>query len=309
MKVLRRLARGILPYELRLRIAVARRAWRDRRAGTAFAVPGQQRSQPAFEHGAYELRFIDYPGQEGLARAKRHNQRLLGQALDGTIVRPGETFSLWRLAGRPTADAGYAPAAAIKGGRLTTDMGGSTCLLSTVTYNAALLAGMEIVERWAHSVDTYGDSRYFELGRDCSIEYGYRDLRFRNGFGYPVTVRVDVSDELVRVAISAGRPRDFSVELAVSEPIHEASPVRVVFDGRLRPGEERVIEPGYGGLCTRTVRTLTWPDGTQHEDDLGESRHRSTPRVVARGRESGVHVHLHLPFVGGRHGRHRAVHR
>ncbi|MCY3881262.1 MAG: VanW family protein [Chloroflexi bacterium] len=307
MSVLRRLARSILPYEVRLPIAVARRAWRDRRAGTAFAVQGRGRSRPAFEHGAYELRFIDYPGQEGLARAKRHNQRLLGQALDGTVVRPGETFSLWRLAGRPTAAAGYAAAAAIKGGRLTTDMGGSTCLLSTVMYNAALLAGMEIVERWAHSVDTYGDSRYFELGRDCSIEYGYRDLRFRNGFGYPVTVSVELSDELVRVAIGADQPREFAVDLTVSEPIREASPVRVVFDPGLRPGEERVIEPGYGGLCTSTVRTLTWPDGTRREDDLGESRHQSTPHVVARAQEGGVH--LHLPFVGGRHGRHRAVHR
>ena len=307
MSVLRRLARGILPYEVRLRIALVRRAWRDRRAGTAFAVQGQERAQPAFEHGVYELPFTDYPGQEGLAGAKRHNQRLLGEALDGTVVRPGETFSLWRLAGRPTASAGYAAAAAIKGGRLTTDMGGSTCLLSTVMYNAALLAGMDIVERWAHSVDTYGDSRYFELGRDCSIEYGYRDLRFRNGFAYEVVVSVDVSDELVRVAIGADRPRDFSVALAVSEPVREASPVRVVFESGLQPGEERVIEPGYEGLCTSTVRTMRWPDGTRREDDLGESRHGSTPRMVARGREGGVH--LHLPFVGGRHERYRALHR
>ena len=307
MSVLRRLARGILPYEVRLRIALVRRAWRDRRAGTAFAVQGRERAQPAFEHGVYELPFTDYPGQEGLARAKRHNQRLLGEALDGTVVRPGETFSLWQLAGRPTAADGYAAAAAIKGGRLTTDMGGSTCLLSTVMYNAALLAGMDIVERWAHSVDTYGDSRYFELGRDCSIEYGYRDLRFRNGFTYEVAVSVDVSDERVRIAIGGEQPRQFAVELAVSEPVREASEVRVVFDSGLHPGEEAVIEAGYEGLCTRTVRTLTWPDGTQHEDDLGESRHRSTPRVVARGRENGVR--LHLPFVGGRHERHRAFHR
>ena len=192
MSVLRRLARATVPYELRLQVVLARRAWRDRQAGTTFAAQARETPRPAFEHGGYELPFTDYPGQEGLARAKRHNQRVLGEALDGTVVGPGETFSLWRLAGRPTAHAGYAAAAAIKGGRLTTDMGGSTCLLSTVMYNAALLAGMEIVERWAHSVDTYGDSRYFELGRDCAIEYGYRDLRFRNGFAYPVTVNVDM---------------------------------------------------------------------------------------------------------------------
>ena len=48
------------------------------------------------------------------------------------------------------------------------------------TFNAGLLAGLEIVERSEHSVDTYSDQRYFELGRDTTIEYGYLDLRFRN---------------------------------------------------------------------------------------------------------------------------------
>ena len=102
------------------------------RANTLFATRSSAGKRAAFEHGAYELPFIDYPGQEQLAEAKRQNQRLLGDALDGTLLQPGETFSLWRLSGRPTAAAGYAPAAAIRSGVLTTDMGGSTCLLSTV---------------------------------------------------------------------------------------------------------------------------------------------------------------------------------
>ena len=285
MSAFRRVVRACLPYELRLQVALARRAWRDRQAHTSLATRPSAGARPVFEHGAYELPFIDYPGQEGLARAKRHNQRLLGAALDGAVLAPGETFSLWALAGRPTAASGYSEAAAIKGGRLTTDMGGATCLLSTVLYNAALLAGLEIVERWAHSVDTYGDERYFELGRDCAIEYGYRDLRFRNGFAYPVVLSIDVSDERVRAAIGADRPRDFTVELAVSEPVRESPATRVVFDFHLPPGREVVVEPGYEGLRTRTTRTITWTDGTRRGDDLGESRHHSTARVVARGRQ------------------------
>ena len=164
-------------------------------------------------------------------------------------------------------------------------MGGSTCLLSTVVYNAVLLGGMEVAERHAHSVDTYGDARYFELGRDATIEYGYRDLRFRNPFPYPVVLNVDVSDERVRVTVGADRPRDFTVDLAVSEPVRESPATRYVFDFHLPPGREVVVEPGYEGLRTRTARTITWTDGTRHGDDLGESRHHSAPRVIARGRQ------------------------
>ena len=285
MSAFRRVVRACVPYELRLQVALARRAWRDRQAKTAFATRSSAGQRAAFEHGAYELPFIDYPGQERLAEAKRQNQRLLGDALDGTLLQPGETFSLWRLSGRPTAAAGYAPAATIRSGVLTTDMGGSTCLLSTVVYNAALLAGMEVAERHAHSVDIYGDARYFELGRDATIEYGYRDLRFRNPFPYPVVLNVDVSDERVRVTVGADSPRDFTVELAVSEPVRESPATRYVFDFHLPPGREVVVEPGYEGLRTRTARTITWTDGTRRRDDLGESRHHSAPRVIARGRQ------------------------
>ena len=285
MSALRRVVRACLPYELRLQFALARRAWRDRRTKTAFPTRSSVGKRPAFEHGAYELPFIDYPGQERLAEAKRQNQRLLGDALDGTLLQPGETFSLWRLSGRPTATAGYAPAATIRSGVLATDMGGSTCLLSTVVYNAALLGGMEVAERHAHSVDIYGDARYFELGRDATIEYGYRDLRFRNPFPYPVVLNVDVNDEQVRVTVGADSPRDFTVELAVSEPVRESPATRYVFDFHLPPGREVVVEPGYEGLRTRTARTITWTDGTRHGDDLGESHHHSAPVVVARGRQ------------------------
>ena len=285
MSALRRVVRACLPYELRLQFALARRGWRDRRAKTAFATRSSAGQRPAFEHGAYELPFIDYQGQERLAEAKRQNQRLLGDALDGTVLQPGETFSLWWLSGRPTAAAGYAPAATIRSGVLTTDMGGSTCLLSTVVYNAALLAGLEVAERHAHSVDIYGDARYFVLGRDATIEYGYRDLRFRNPFSYPVVLHVDVSDERVRVTVGADRPRDFTVDLSVSEPVRESPATRVVSDFHLPPGREVVVQPGYEGLSTRTTRTITWTDGTRRRDDLGESRHHSAPVVVARGRQ------------------------
>ena len=282
MNVLRRRARAWVPYEMRLRIALARRGWRDHRARVAFVARAHGAIRPPFEHSSYELPFVDYPGQEQFARAKSQNQRLLGDAVDGTVVGPGETFSLWRLAGRPDARAGYAPGAALRGGTLTAEPGGSTCLLSTVVYNAALLAGIEIVERYEHSVDVYGEERYFELGRDCTIEYGYRDLRFSNPFPYAVVLSVDIEADRVRAAVGADRPPDLTVDVVVDELVREPALTRVVVDPGLKPGEERIVEPGHDGLVVRTVRTITW-DGTLRRESRSESRHESRPRVIARG--------------------------
>jgi vancomycin resistance protein VanW len=212
----------------------------------------------SYEHviASYRLPLIDYPGQESSAEAKRTNQGLLASVLDGVVIRPGETWSLWRLAGRPTAVRGYASAAAIRSGVLTREIGGATCLLSTVVYNAALLAGLEITERHHHSLDTYGERRYFELGRDATIEYGYLDLRLRNRYPQPVRLGVTVDEAGVSVELRASRPAWFAVDIEVTPLVPIPSP--------LTTGSEIVV---------RTLR-LTRRGGATRFDNLGVSRYR-----------------------------------
>jgi vancomycin resistance protein VanW len=284
--VVRRLLRRWLPFELRLRIALLRRWLRDRRARHAFA--GLRVNDGSFVHtiASYERAIPIYPGQEQLAEAKRTNQRTMASALDGALIGPGELFSLWRYAGRPTACAGYARAAAIKDGLLTTDIGGATCLLATVVYNLALLGAMEIVERRCHSVDSYGPRRYFELGRDAAIEFGYTDLRFRNPHPYPVVVRLWVEDERITARLLAAAPRDFCVEIRVSEP-RNLQPGRIERECRqLAAGQRRLVAEALPGIVTRTTRIVLYRDGRVRRDDLGESLHKPQPAIVEVGRRS-----------------------
>ncbi len=277
----RPLLRRILPAGLRLRIAVARRGWRDERAQTHFA---HERGDAAWfpcTVTSYTRPFIDYPGQERMGTAKRHNQALLASQLDGVIIAPGETFSVWALAPRPTAARGYAAAAALKDRKLTAETGGAICLLSTVLYNVALLGAMRIVERHAHSVDSYGERRYFELGRDASIEYGYLDLRFSNPHAYAVLLRVTVDACAVSASLRAAAPADFSVELCVSRPQVLEPPVRLRLDPYVPPGMERLLSEGLAGRRVRTRRLTRFTNGGLVDEDLGETLHHPVPAVVA----------------------------
>ena len=148
---LRRWLRRILPVEMRLLIALARRRARDRRARTRFTtVRGQ--APLAHSFAEYQLAIRDYPGQEALAEGKRVNQRVMARALDGALIAPGEVLSLGRFAGRPSRQRGYLEAAATVEGRLISDIGGATCLLATVVYNSALSTGARVaVERYLGS--------------------------------------------------------------------------------------------------------------------------------------------------------------
>ena len=52
------------------------------------------------------------------------NLKLAVQRLDGLVLYPGETFSYWRLIGRPTARKGYKEGMVLFLGRIGGDIGG-----------------------------------------------------------------------------------------------------------------------------------------------------------------------------------------
>jgi vancomycin resistance protein YoaR len=55
-------------------------------------------------------------------------------------------------------------------------VGGGVCQVSTTLYNAALRARLPIVERHQHSLPV----PYISRGRDATVAYPYRDLKFKN---------------------------------------------------------------------------------------------------------------------------------
>lgn len=211
----RRRAQDRIPIAIRWRLRLALRRVADLTSGVRFAGPSPGRGC-LIQVARYELPLRCYAGQEHRFAGKRGNLELAFGALDGIVVRPGEVLSFWQSVGRPTRAAGYAVAAAIKGGLLVEDVGGAICLASTVIYNAGLLSGLTVVERYCHSVDSYGEDRYFELGRDAAVEFPYRDLRLRNDLGAALLLRTSVSDGAVRAEVWSHAERGITVEIVVS---------------------------------------------------------------------------------------------
>jgi hypothetical protein len=239
------------------------RRFEDVRGGLRFAERRGRYAGYPYEVSCYWRRLIDYPGQEEAARTKRANQALLAKHLTDIVIEPHEVFSIWRLAPRPTRRRGYGEAAALRDGRLGMETGGAICLLSTVLYNVALLGGLRIIERHCHSVDTYGEARYFELGRDAAIEYGYRDLRFSNPHEFAVLLRIEADEDALRASLSAAAPVRFEVDIKVGEP------------------ELRVLEKGEGVLRVKAFRTLRFADGEAQAERLPDTLHR-LPAAVSQ---------------------------
>ncbi|HID06307.1 MAG TPA: hypothetical protein EYP10_04080, partial [Armatimonadetes bacterium] len=130
-------------------------------------------------------------------RTRTHNIRIAARALDHVLIHPGEVFSYNACVGPRVPQRGYRIAPVFVRGQLSTDYGGGVCQVATTLFNAALLSGMEIVERHRHSrlVD------YVPVGRDAAVVYGKLDLKFRNPYPTPVYLRTFVNSNRVRIVI------------------------------------------------------------------------------------------------------------
>ncbi len=126
-----------------------------------------------------------------------HNLKLAQQKLDGTIIETGEDFSFNETIGKADEANGYKKAVVIKEEELEMDDGGGICQISSTLYNAAELAGMEIIERHSHTRDV----GYIPKGRDAAIAYGKWDLRFKNTQPYPIKIETSITDEQVVITI------------------------------------------------------------------------------------------------------------
>jgi len=77
--------------------------------------------------------------------------------LDGLIIKPGETFSLWETIGKPKKSRGYVDGMLLSNGKITEGIGGGLCQLSNFLCWIFLHTNTKIIERYHHSMDTFPD--------------------------------------------------------------------------------------------------------------------------------------------------------
>jgi len=133
-----------------------------------------------FQHATPLLRQL--PGdQMEWQRNKVINLKLAVAHLDGLVLHPGETFSYWRLIGKPSKRKGYKEGMVLFLGRIGGDIGGGLCQLSNLIFWMTLHTPLTVVERYRHSHDVFPDAnRTQPFGSGATCAYPHRDLMIRN---------------------------------------------------------------------------------------------------------------------------------
>lgn len=132
------------------------------------------------------------------------NIKIAIATLDGTLVRPGDQFSLNATLGKRTPAKGYQKAPVIYGGRLVSDYGGGVSQVSTTTFNAAFFAGVKFNQYTPHS---FYIARYPE-GREATVSWPDVDQKWTNDTGAGVLIQANVSGNNITVTLWGTKTRD-----------------------------------------------------------------------------------------------------
>ena len=108
----------------------------------------------------------------------------------GSVIQPNGTFSFNKVVGKRTPERGFYPATEYVYGEHEEGYGGGVCQASTTLYQAAVRAGMQILERRPHSDSV----SYTEYGKDATVYWSeFRggkkiDFSFRNTSDAPIYI-------------------------------------------------------------------------------------------------------------------------
>lgn len=206
------------------------------------------------------------------------NLQLGVKALDGTLVRPGGTFSLNEAIGERTVERGFRIAPVIIGTKFEEEVGGGTSQVATTVFNAAWEAGLRITERNPHSLYI---SRY-QLGRDATVYWPSLDLKFANDTSDWVLVKGFAESDGIRVSIYGGEDRRVESSpgtFAVTGPI----PVKRVKVKTLAKGKTVVKEEGSAPSRTSVTRTVYGADGKVIRSETWTTSYKGETRIVRVG--------------------------
>ena len=172
--------------------------------------------------------------------------------VDGTLLHPGETFSLNSALGERTRANGFAQGLVVAAGVTDQDDGGGVSPLATAMFNAMFFAGLEDVEHTATAVH----SAAMPVGREATVVWPSADLRFTDDSAYGVLLSVRVQKATPRhsgtVTVSMWSTKRWDVS-ALTGPRAElkAPGVRYVSAGSCRPATG---SPGFGVDVVRVFR-------------------------------------------------------
>ena len=202
--------------------------------------------------------------------------------VNGTVLLPGEQFSMYQTVSPFTEENGYFLAGSYLNGMVVESLGGGICQVSSTLYNAVLRAELQVDERHNHSMIV----SYVDLSSDAAISGTSKDFKFTNNSDNPIYIEGITTAEKQIIFNIYGvetRPDNRKVSFE-SEQLSETVP----------EGDKIIADPGapIGSISTQSAHTgytgklwkIVTVDGKETErTEINKSTYLPTPRTATVG--------------------------
>jgi vancomycin resistance protein YoaR len=222
------------------------------------------------------------------------NVHLLGDYLNGTIIKSGQTFSYNKEVGPRTAERGFREGQMIFGGVLIPSIGGGVCQTATTVFNAAFEAGLPIMTRYNHSFYI----SHYPVGRDATVSWGGPDLVFRNDLKNAILVKVTYTNTTFTVSFY-GTKQGRRVEASTSTPTNYTQPkLQYAIDPSAPRGSVRTAAGGGPGFDVNVHRKVFQDGKLLREDDFFTRYVPQNPTAIYGPGKTPPGPYFYLPSSG-----------
>ncbi|MCR5785573.1 MAG: VanW family protein [Eubacterium sp.] len=204
--------------------------------------------------------------------------------INGTVVYPGEQFSVHDAVNPMTAENGYELAGSYENGTTVESYGGGICQVSTTLYNAVLMAELQVDERYAHSMIV----SYVSPSRDAAMAGDYKDLKFTNNTDAPIYIEGYTSGGYIYFNIYGEEYRDSSHSVEYeSETLTTTEPeTEFVADSSLEVGTITQTQSPHTGY-TAQLWKIVYENGVEVSRTVwNSSTYTMSPRIYSVGIKS-----------------------
>lgn len=207
----RRRVTEVVPALIPLRMAQRRitKRVRDAVTGYDYALDRRAEDLPVLVHEYASVLQRSLVGVDPqLQRNKVANLRLASERIDGVVLRPGQTFSFWKLVGRASERRGYRDGLVLRNGEASSGVGGGLCQISNMLHWLALHSDLTVTERHHHSYDPFPDAdRVVPFGTGATLLEWIYDLKLHNPTQVDHQLRLRLTDtRLVGQLRAAAQP-------------------------------------------------------------------------------------------------------
>ena len=195
--------------------------------------------------GIIEMIGIGESNFQGSPYNRIHNINLGADSLHGTLIPPGEEFSLINALGEIDGEHGYKKELVIKGDETIPEYGGGLCQIGTTIFRATLASGLPITQRRNHS---YRISYYEPAGTDATIYDPWPDFKFKNDTNNYILIQTRIKGAKLYFDFWGTADKR---EVIITEPIIynivEPPEKKIIKTLELKVGEEKCTESAHNG--------------------------------------------------------------